>query len=647
MPITRRMRLLTAFSCSIFQVFMFSDALAQESKPFRIQSEVELVAVEVAALDKGGNSVNDLKMENFRILEDGKEQRIESFDKAVESTQNIERMNDNAPLKGKTVLILFDDGTISGENIKRSRDSAALFVKEHMKPQDWFAIASFGFDLEILQNLSNDPQKILKAIAQSTSRGSSSPSVVQSEGLLRALEDINISVERLKGQKSVLVYSRSSFVSSNLSEKLYKAALTSAKRSNVAYHVVDPGGLTATQSSESSSRGLPDSMSRMGSMDSMNAGGGVSALKSLAYETGGTAIFNSNNYDSELTKVNTRLSNYYIIGFSSSNPKHDGKLRKLDVRIDRKDVLLKYRDSYYDRRPVDLIVNSKQEDKLLGALASPESAAQLPVNFRPAFFYNSSRLLSVLIFAEIGMEKASLVKKGDQLECNLNVMGAAYAENGRMAARFSEPLNRKFEKEKDQDVRKMNLPYRNYFTLQPGNYRLKLAVSDEKNNLATIEKTLEAPVKPQQGFALSSLVIVAHKTALPNLVQNIQTQLMDDSDPLIFRGMQIDPSVSQRLPVGSAIPLLVKIYKINGGSGQWTLRGKARLVNEKNENCGQVAIDLKQADLEIVSNSDAAALLNLNFPEAKPGKYILSVEISEPGSSQTSIAQTDLELIPQ
>jgi VWFA-related protein len=635
---------------SSFTLFLiFGCAVAQESKPFRIQSDVELVAVEVSALDKQGNPVKDLKKENFKILEDGKEQTIESFDNVAESSLGKERLDNNEPLRGKTVLILFDDGTISGENIKRSRDSAASFVKEHMKPQDWFAVASFGFDLEIIQNLSKDPQKILKAIAQSTSRGSSSPSTVQSEGLLRALEDINISVERLKGQKSVLIYSRSNFISSNLSEKLFKAALTSAKRSNVAYHVVDPGGLTMTQSSESSSRVLPstDGVVGIGSMYSPSAGGDVSLLKTLSHETGGSAIFNSNNYDSELAKLNIRLSNYYIIGFSSSNPKHDGKLRKLDVKIDRKDVVLKHRDSYYDRRPVDLIVNSKQEDKLLGALASPETAVQLPVNFRPAFFYNSSRMLSALIFAEIGMEKTALVKKGDQLECNLNLMGAAYAENGRMAARFSEPLNRKFDQEKGQDVRKISLPYRNSFTLQPGKYRLKLAVSDEKSNLGTIEKILEASAKPQQGFALSSLIVIAHKTVLPNLVQNIQTQLMDDSDPLVFRGMQIEPSVNQRLPVRLPIPLLFKIYRIDGGAGAWIFHARARLINEKNENSGQVGFDLKQSDLEILNSSEAVASINLSFPDAKPGKYTLSVELSESGSSQSSIAQTDIELIPQ
>ena len=370
----------------------------------------------------------------------------------------------------------------------------------------------------------------------------------------------------------------------------------------------------------------------------------MSLLKALASETGGSSIFNTNNYNLELAKLDSQLSNYYILGFNSNNPKRNGELRKLDVKIDQKGIVLKHRNAYLDRRPVDMLVSSKREGKLLDALASPATATQLPVIFRPAYFYDSSRLSRVLIFAEIGLEKAAIAKKGDQLECNLSIMGVAYAEDGSIAGRFSETLNQKFDKDKEQDARKMRLPYHNYFKLLPGKYRLKLAVSDESNNLGATEQSFEAPAKPQQGLAVSSLVVIAQKTALPNLVQNIQAQLLDDFDPLIYNGMQIAPSVNNKLPANSSIPILFKIYNISSSSSQPKLQAEARLVDENGEEFGNSLIDLNETQLAITGKSEAVAGFALTFPDAKPGKYKLIIETSEVGFPDIAATQTDLNL---
>src|SRR5205823_8227794 len=47
---------------------------------FRIRVETELVLVNVVARDKQGKPIQDLKAEDFTLLEDGKSQHITSFD---------------------------------------------------------------------------------------------------------------------------------------------------------------------------------------------------------------------------------------------------------------------------------------------------------------------------------------------------------------------------------------------------------------------------------------------------------------------------------------------------------------------------------------------------------------------------------------
>ena len=40
-------------------------------------------------------------------------------------------------------------------------------------------------------------------------------------------------------------------------------------------------------------------------------------------------------------------SAYYVLGFRSTDPRRDGRYRKLQVKINRNDVKLEYRPGYY------------------------------------------------------------------------------------------------------------------------------------------------------------------------------------------------------------------------------------------------------------------------------------------------------------
>ena len=82
------------------------------------------------------------------------------------SSFNAASMDDAGRPRGKTMLILFDDSTIPSADIKKSRETAEAYVKDHMESQDLFAVASFGNDMKLLQTFTSDRDKVLQAIAQ-------------------------------------------------------------------------------------------------------------------------------------------------------------------------------------------------------------------------------------------------------------------------------------------------------------------------------------------------------------------------------------------------------------------------------------------------------------------------------------------------
>ncbi len=632
-----------AFNSTMPSLSGATAAAAQSDSTYRLRVDVELATIEVAVLDKKGNPVSNLKKEDFQLHEDGKKQEILSIDEvnSKDSSLGAGPIDENALRRGKIVLIIFDDTTIPQLYFQKSRDSAAAFVKEHMRPQDLFAVACRGATMKIFQNLTDDRRDVLAAIAQTATFTSTGTFEIWP-----SLEGINRSMVSLKGQKSVLIFGRPYNYSGSTPYETdtYRRAVDSAKSANVTYYTIEPGSVVGGSfGPEGGGIITRNSMGRVTPFPQLQAYT-PGAPWSLAADTGGFSIRNTNDIDVELDKLDQQLSNYYILGFQSNNPNHDGAFRNVKVKTELKGVTLKYRPGYQDRRPVDALASSRQEQRLLTALATPGAATQLPVAFRPMYFYLPTRGARVLVASRIRMEKTTFRKKGQQIGTDLNIMGVAYAENGSIAARFSQTLPISFDKEKEPEFRNGSLAYRNYFKLRPGKYRLKLAVSDESNNLGSIEQSLEVPAFPDQGFAGSSIVIAEQTSQLPDLIRNLQAQLLDENDPLLYQGVQIEPSVENRLRAGSVIPLMFRLYNLPGPPDRWDLEAKARLLDETGKEYVLGPISLKET-MSVVGDAEAAVVLRLSFQDVPPGKYRLIIETSEAASLKTATLQIDLEFI--
>ena len=61
-------------------------------------------------------------------------------------------------------------------------------------------------------------------------------------------------------------------------------------------------------------------------------------LRTLAEETGGIAIVNQNDFDKGLKRIDAETSDYYVLGYYSSNPDPLRKTRKIEVRTKRDGV---------------------------------------------------------------------------------------------------------------------------------------------------------------------------------------------------------------------------------------------------------------------------------------------------------------------
>jgi VWFA-related protein len=111
-----------------------------------------------------------------------------------------------------------------------------------------------------------------------------------------------------------------------------------ARRANVVFYTVDPRGLDAGPT-------LNNTLSVGEWREWITTT--VSSLQILAEETGGFAIVNTNDFRRGLQRIDAETSDYYIIGYSSTNPDPLRVRRMVEIKTpNRPDVTLQYKPEY-------------------------------------------------------------------------------------------------------------------------------------------------------------------------------------------------------------------------------------------------------------------------------------------------------------
>src|SRR5205807_6223212 len=85
------------------------------------------------------------------------------------------------------------------------------------------------------------------------------------------------------------------------------------------------------------------------------------SLRSLAELTGGIAVVNQNDFDKALKRIDAETSDYYVLGYYSTNPDPLRRNRRLEVVTKRDGVKVWSRTSYSLRpTPSDTTATTKK-----------------------------------------------------------------------------------------------------------------------------------------------------------------------------------------------------------------------------------------------------------------------------------------------
>jgi VWFA-related protein len=75
------------------------------------------------------------------------------------------------------------------------------------------------------------------------------------------------------------------------------------------------------------------------------------SLRELAEETGGLAVVNQNEFDKALKRIDAASSDYYVIGYYSSNPDPMKRRRQVSIKVTRPKLAVSSQRTEYELKP--------------------------------------------------------------------------------------------------------------------------------------------------------------------------------------------------------------------------------------------------------------------------------------------------------
>jgi len=279
---------------------------AQNTDPSRITLDVTRVGMQFTVSDKKGRFVNDLLKDDFEITEGKKPQTIVEF-----------TSESNLPLR---LAILIDTSNSIRDRFKFQQEAATDFVNAVIRPrQDKAIVVSFDMSAELVQDLTDDTQKLADAIRGLRPGGGTA----MYDAVFFACRDKLVQDQPLEKYRRAMVILSDG--EDNQSRWTREQALEMAHKSDVVIYAI--------------------STNRSGVETD-----GDKILKYFAQETGGLAFFPFKAQDmaQDFENIANELRHQYAVLFRPEPFKADGLYHAVKVVVkNHKDLIVRARHGYY------------------------------------------------------------------------------------------------------------------------------------------------------------------------------------------------------------------------------------------------------------------------------------------------------------
>jgi VWFA-related protein len=668
-----------------------------------IRSTVSLVEIDVQVTNRDGKPVKGLKQEQFSVTEDGKPQKISTFEyndiEQIETAGKTDEAPITVPLgtvsspeeikavvrDHRMIVMFFDLTSLQSEDLLRSTRAAQKYLQEQMTPADLVAVVAFGNTLKVVANFTNDRELLRQsvdaiipgheaALAQLADAAAAADgetlvsedtgaaftaddtefNIFNTDRKLAAVEALCQVLEGIPGKKSIIQFTSGITQTGEENRSELIAATNSANRSNVSIYSVDSHGLvTATPGGDASvgaSGGnamftgatvISQSQSRQDSRET---------LATLAGDTGGRTFFDVGDFGKVFQSVQNDTSGYYLVGYYSTNAANDGAWRRVHVKIDPlpAGVRIRAREGYYAPKNFGVFTTEDRERQLEQAFQSEVPEVELPVAVETSQFRLDANRVFVPIDAKLAPSALQWAQKRGSRETAFDFAAEVRdAKSNRVVGALRDTITVKIGAEHFQDIQQRSLVYQGGIILGPGEYKLKfLARENESGRIGTFEQKLLLAPPLADRLQLSSMLLSSQVEAVQNTAQVKTQALAKDaklkSSPLDVGGERIIPSVTRVFTGEQTLYVFFQAYAPQKADAN-SLR--AGLVFFRN---GQRLSDTPMvAPTEYDEKSRTASFrLSLPLSALSVGRYTVQAVVVEAGTSYAAFARNYFALLP-
>ena len=302
-------------------------------------------------------------------------------------------------------------------------------------------------------------------------------------------------------------------------------AVAAAQRSNVSVYGVDPRGLNqfGTETIGVQSLSLYPQLqygSVLGFARELRLA--QESLISLADQTGGMAVINTNDLDGALRRIAADSTRYYLLGYHSDPQDWSADtFRKLEVRVKRPGLRVRARRGFVTPPP-EAPADGEREPEgqpdtsptLRVALSTLVPMGEVPIRVFAAPFTGAREDSSVLVVVEVGGRGFRFEERDGRFHENVELSIAAVDHRGNVRGGENQTLNLNFSPETHEWVSRTGVRLLARLDLPAGRYQIRVGVHETVGGTTgTVAYDLDVPDHSKIPFALSGLVLTSSYAA--------------------------------------------------------------------------------------------------------------------------------------
>ena len=689
-----------------------------------ISVTTRLVVETVVAKDKSGKPIDGLTAKDFTITEDGIVQKIAFCEHQTlpdvaapmppssAGTENIKiynrlsRTQISAETPGeikykdhRLLALYFDMSGMPPADQLRALTAAEKFVRTQMTEADLVSIMRYTQgSVDILQDFTGDRSRILSILEtlivgenQSDEAGSSSGddsaadtgaafgqddgefNIFTTDRQLSALQTAAESLSRLNEKKELIYFASGLNLNGLDNQAQLHATIDAAIRAGVSFWPVDARGLVASGPLGDATRGSPggQAMYTGGSAGSLTSRFALSqdTLFALAGDTGGKALLDNNDLAVGIVNAQRAESNYYIIGYYTSNHEKNGKFRKIKVTVGppQEDAKLEFRQGYYAEKEFAKFTAADKERQLEDALMLGDPITELTIAVEINYFQLNRAEYFVPIVLKIPGRELALAKKGGAEHTQIDFVGEIKDDyGGTTETNIKDSVNIKLTDATAAEWNKRPIEYDSGYTLLPGKHTIKvLARDDETGRIGTFQTTFVIPNlnKETKRVPISTVVLASQRQAYRDAIYNVAKEKEQNKqaavNPLVQNGEKLIPSVTRVFSKGRSLFVFLQAYTADGvtpaaGSAPAAAAGPpappASLISFVTlyQN-GAKVMETQPQEVSPIANS-RLGVTPLNFTvdlsSLQPGKYDCQVTVLDPAGQKGAFWQAPIMVVP-